>query len=122
MYKPYGIHKKEWKKMKDLVINYSYGSKDIKEHFSLESKQVWFLFDKLLQGKYNHLYERESMKEEDIKKGQYVYCEELGRGEIVRIYDYNLMAVKFESKELPVMCSQSGHTVYDNKKRKITKL
>ena len=32
------------------------------------------------------------------------------------------MTVKFENKELPVMCSVNGYTVNDNIKRKVTRL
>ena len=41
--------------------------------------------------------------------------------EIIKLFEYELMFVKFEGKKLPVMCSQKGYTVHDDTKRKITK-
>ena len=32
------------------------------------------------------------------------------------------MTVKFENKDLPIMCSVNGYTVNDNIKRKVTRL
>ena len=61
------------------------------------------------------------MKKEDIAEGQKVYCKEYGNGEITKLFEYELMFVKFESKKLPVMCSQKGYTVHDDTKRKLTK-
>lgn len=121
MYSTYGIHKKQWTKYKKLVMEKSYDSVDLIKEFGLNEKQIWFLFTKLLQDKYNNSYLRANMKKEDIKVGQYVYCQELGNGEIIALYNHDLMTVQFDSKKLPVMCSQNGYTVYDEKKRKITK-
>ena len=122
MYISYGIHKREWNKYKSLVIKNGYDNLELKRVFELNEKQLWFLFTKLLQDKYNHLYLRAIMKKEDLRHGQYVYCDELGNGIITKLYeDSDLMLVKFESKDLNVMCNKNGYTVYDEKRRKITK-
>lgn len=114
MYKPYGIHKKQWNEYKKKVEN-GVSSKDL----DLDDKQKWFLFEKLLQGKFNHLYQR--VKIDTVRKGLYVYCEDLGRGQILNIHD-DLMIVKFDSKEFGVMCSIDSYTVHDRVKRKIMRI
>lgn len=58
----------------------------------------------------------------DLQIGLYVHCEDFGRGKIVKLYSDNLMSVHFDNHKLPCMCSQDGYTVFDNKKRKITRL
>ena len=121
MYKVYGIHKSNWNKYKKLVIESNYDNIELYKEFRLDEKQIWFLFTKLLQEKYDHLYLRATMKKEDIGVGQYVYCKEYGNGEIIKLFEYELMFVKFEDKKLPVMCSQKGYTVHDDTKRKLTK-
>ena len=121
MFYTYGIHKKIWNKYKRLVIEKGYNNLDLIKEYELNDKQMWFLFTKLLQNKYNHLYLRKSMEAEDIKKGQYVYNEEYGNGEIVQVLENDLMLVKFDSRELKTMCSQKGYTLHDDKKRKVTK-
>ena len=85
--------------------------------------RVWFLYDVLLQEKYNHLYKREKLTSAVLN--DFVYCDYdgFGRGEIVAIYSDNLMAVKFKARKLNTMCSSSTFTtVHDGIKRKITKL
>lgn len=121
MFYTYGIHKKEWNKYKRLVQDKGYDNIELSKEFQLDERQLWFLFTKLLQDKYNHLYLRNTMNKEDIRQGQYVHCKELGNGEITQVMEFDFMLVKFESKDLPVMCSQKGYTIYDDVKRKITK-
>lgn len=58
MYEPYGIHKKVWDKYKKLVETKGYTNKMLKIEFGLNDTQIWFLFDKLLMGKYDYLYNR----------------------------------------------------------------
>ena len=123
MYEPYGIHKKVWNKYKTLVIDNNYNSNKLKEEFKLDDRQIWFLFDKLLQKKYNRLYNRESIKEEELRENLYVYNDELGRGYIYKILKDGLMTVKFDNNKLLTMCSSVNMTtVYDDKKRKLTRL
>ena len=54
-----------------------------------------------------------------MKEGQKIYNSELGNGVVVSLHSEGLMLVKFDSKELPCMCSQKGYTVYDDRKRKL---
>ena len=122
MYTPYGIHKKVWDKYKKLVEIKGYTSKMLKIEFGLNDIQIWFLFDKLLMGKYDYLYNRNKINKSDLQIGLYVHCEDFGRGKIVKLYSENLMSVHFDNHKLPCMCSQDGYTVFDNKKRKITRL
>ncbi len=121
MFVTYRIHKREWNKYKRLVQEKGYDNLRLIKDFSLNEKQIWFLFTKLLQDKYNNLYLRNRMEKEDIRLNQYVYCEELGNGIITKIFQEDFMLVKFDSKDLPVMCSVKGYTVYDDKRRKISK-
>lgn len=122
MYKQYGVHKKIWNKYKALVENKNFDNIDLKKNFDLSSKQIWFLFDKLLQGKYNHLYKRDLMNRDKLRLNDYVHCKEYGRGKITYLFENDFMLVKFESKKLPIMCNKGGYTVHDNQKRIITKL
>ena len=122
MYTPYGIHKKEWNKYKELVEKKGYTNKMLKIEFGLNDIHIWFLFDKLLMGKYDYLYSRNKINKSDLQIGLYVHCEDFGRGKIVKLYSENLMSVHFDNHKLPCMCSQDGYTVFDNKKRKITRL
>ena len=122
MYTPYWIHKKEWNKYKELVEKKGYTNKMLKIEFGLTDTQIWFLFDKLLMGKYDYLYCRSKINKSDLQIGLYVHCEDFGRGKIVKLYSENLMSVHFDNHKLPCMCSQDGYTVFDNKKRKITRL
>lgn len=123
MYTPYGIHKSIWNKYKSLIENNSYTSIMIKKEFNLNDVQIWFLFDKLLQCKYDDRYKRMELVKEKLRVDDYVYCKEYGRGVITFIcLNDELMTVKFENKELPVMCSVNGYTVNDNIKRKVTRL
>ena len=122
MYEPYGIHKKVWDKYKKLVETKGYTNKMLKIEFGLNDTQIWFLFDKLLMSKYDYLYNRTKINKSDLQIGLYVHCEDFGRGKIVKLYSDNLMSVHFDNHKLPCMCSQDGYTVFDNKKRKITRL
>ena len=97
-------------------------NKMLKIEFGLNDIQIWFLFDKLLMGKYDYLYCRNKINKSDLQIGLYVHCEDFGRGKIVKLYSENLMSVHFDNHKLPCMCSQDGYTVFDNKKRKITRL
>ena len=93
------------------------------ETYGLNDKQIWFLYDKLLQEKYNHLYKRDKLV--NPKVGDYVYCdyEGFGRGTITKMFDESLMLIKFDNRALPTMCSSSSMTtVHDDVKRKITRL
>ena len=116
MYYSYGLHHREWTRLKESVIR-GYHSNDLK----LTYKQKWFLFEKLLQGKYNHMYEREPLDLENMKINDYVHHNEFGRGKVIKIFSNGLYTVKFEKKELPVMCDGLYVVAY-SKKTKITKI
>ncbi len=122
MYESYGIHKKEWNKYKKLVEENCMSSKALSIKYNLTSVQLWFLFEKLLQGKFEILYEREKLTKECLRVGLYVSCKEYGRGKIISLNSNNLMVVHFNSRKLPTMCSQDGYTVHDETKRKITRV
>lgn len=57
-----------------------------------------------------------------FKVNDKVDCVEYGKGVVLQLCDYELMLVKFESRELKTMCSQKGFTVHDDKKRKVVKV
>lgn len=119
----YDIDRLKYREIKEYVIDNECSSDEVKSRFNLDSKQMWFLFDKLLQEKYNHLYKREKLTK--VSMSDYVYCdhEGFGRGIIMSIFDEDLMLVKFDKRELPTMCSSSTFvTVFDEVKRKLTKL
>lgn len=119
----YGISKVMWREIKERVISLKLSSNKVQDYYELDSKQVWFLYDKLLQEKYNHLYKREKLV--NPKVGDYVYCdyEGFGRGTIELMFSDNLMLVRFDDRGLPTMCnSDSMVTVHDEVKRKITRL
>ena len=123
MYKNYGLNNREWNIIKDKVVKNRLTSIQIKKEFNLSSKQIWFLFDKLLQEKYNHLYKRDKLV--DPKAGDFVYCcsDGFGRGTIDKLLNDGLMLVKFNKRELPTLCSsESMTTLHDEVKRKVTKL
>lgn len=119
----YGIKKAEWRKLKSEVLQFGFTSDDMKKNFGLNDIQVWFLFDRLLQKKYNNLYIRNEIS--NPKVGDYVYCDfdGFGRGVIVELNSENIMSVKFENRDLNTMCSSKDMiTIFDEVKRKITKL
>ena len=135
----YGISKVRWKDIKERVIASDMDSESAIKRFMLYhtikdgilvldedlcKKRLWFLYDILLQEKYNHLYKRDKLV--NPKEGDFVYCdyEGFGRGEIVNICETeNIMAVKFKERNFPTLCSSVDMvTIHDNIKRKITKL
>jgi len=120
----YGFNKREWRDIKNKVEANNMTSQQVKEEFGLEGKQLWFLYDVLLQGKLNHLYTREKLTK--VSVGDYVYVDDFdyGRGEVIKIFkDKELMLVKFDARTLPTMCSaKTFTTVHDDKKRQLTKL
>ena len=121
----YGIHRRQWKVIKEEVVNEQLSSKDIAKRYELDERQVWFLFEKLLNGDFNHLYKRQSLTKDDIKQGQYVFCDypEYGKGEIVGVLDFNKMLVKFDDRVHSVMCdSDLMITIHDKIKRKLSRL
>ena len=132
-YTAYGIHRATWKQIKSAVEVRGLNSLAVQKEYELDKIQTWFLFDKLLRGEFNHLYKREKLTPDDIKIGQFVYCDypEYGRGEIVTIFHRDdempkaakLMEVKFVNRKYPTMCDyEKMVTVHDNIKRKVTKL
>ena len=121
----YGIHRRQWKVIREEVLNEQFNADEVIKRYELDERQKWFLFDNLLQGKYNHLYKRDKLEPTDIRIGQYVYCDypEFGRGSIVGVFDFNKMMVKFDDRDLSTMCdSEKMITVHDDIKRKITRL
>ena len=132
----YGISKVKWKEIRIYVevkwlksdataVKYNFLlDEEGKEDEALCKKRLWFLYDILLQEKYNHLYKREKLVNPQV--GDFVYCdyEGFGRGEIVNICETeNIMAVKFKERNFPTLCSSVDMvTIHDNIKRKITKL
>lgn len=102
----YDIDKAKWKEIKDAVVKDNLTSQQASKRFDLNQKQLWFLYDVLLQEKYNSLYEREKLV--NPKVGDYVYCdaEGFGRGEVTRLCKYeNIIEVKFVKRELPILCN-----------------
>jgi len=129
MYKDYGLSKIEWRNIKDEVIDKQIKSDEaiIRYGFDCDdmcSKRVWFLYDMLLQEKYNHLYKREKLI--DPKVGDYVYCdcEGFGRGKVHSFsLDDTIMIVKFDRRSLNTFCDVKTMTTnFDDVKRKITRL
>ena len=129
----YGIHRSTWKQIKQEAYEGT-DSKAIAEKYDLDKVQVWFLFDKLLRGELNSLYKRSPLTEDDVRIGQYVYCDypEFGKGEVVAIFNRDreefpnsakLMSVKFETRKYSTMCDYEKFvTVHDDIKRKLTQL
>lgn len=124
VFEDYGIHRSKWLKIKEDVISNSLKSQIVKNKHELSDEQVWYLYDRLLQEKYNKLYKRPPI--DSIQLNMYVYCdyEGFGRGSVVKIFkDEELMLVKFDKIDLPTMCSSRDKcTVHDEVKRKITRL
>ncbi len=119
----YEIEKIQWYRIRDDVVKNNLDSSLVFIKYGLNEKQMWFLFDTLLQEKCNHLYKREKLKK--VSLNDYVYCnhEGFGRGVVMSIFEDDLMLVKFDKRELPTMCSSSTFvTVFDDIKRKLTKL
>ena len=124
MHKDYGLTNKEWSEIKEDVIAKELKSNTTMRKYNLDDKQIWFLYDRLLQEKYNHLYKRSKLI--NPKMGDYVYCDYdgFGRG-IVKGFskDESLMIVKFDKRPLKTMCDcKLMITVHDDIKRKITRL
>ena len=124
MYKDYDISKSKWWEIKNRVIDFGLNSKEIIKLFNLNSKQVWFLYDKLLQEKYNHLYTREKLVNPRVN--DYVYCnyDGFGRGKILTVHkSRDIFFVKFNNRTHQTICSLSNLvTINDEVKRKITRL
>ena len=126
----YGITKIEWNSIKKSVVDKQIKSDKAIKEFNLDredkelcSKRVWFLYDKLLQEKYNHLYTREKLINPKID--DFIYCdyEAFGRGTVVKLFEDDLMLVKFDKRDLNTMCSSKLLiTVHDDIKRRITRL
>lgn len=120
----YGLTKLEWNRIKDNVIDSEMSSTQVKSKYELNSKQIWFLYDKLLQEKYNHLYKREKLV--DPKVDDFVYCDYdgFGRGVIKSFsLDESIMVIKFDKRELTTFCdSNLMVTIFDGAKLKITRL
>lgn len=124
MFKDYGLHRSKWVEIKEDVMANQLKSKEVIEKYDLDSKQVWFLYDKLLQEKYNHLHKRDKLV--DPKVGDFVYCDTDGFGRGV-VYSFSLdetiMIVKFDKRPLNTFCdAKSMCTNFDEVKRKITRL
>lgn len=122
-YVSYDKTKLQWKEIQEDVKNNEINSLDAIKKYKLSSEQLWFLYDKLLQEKYNHLYKREKLV--NPKVNDFVYCDYdgFGRGTIVKMFEDNLMLVEFDKRDLPTMCdSKLCITVHDEVKRKITRL
>jgi len=119
----YDITKHKWRSIKNEVIKHKLTSKEVTAKYELDTKQLRFLYDRLLQEKYNDLYIREKLI--NPKENDYVYCnyDNFRRGKILKLLSSDLMLVKFDIRELNTMCS-SKHmtTVHDDIKRKITRL
>ena len=120
----YDLTKLQWRKIKKDTLTNNLRSEVVRKKYQLSDKQVWFLYDRLLQEKYNNLYLRKKLIEPREK--DYVYCnyDGYGRGTITRIHvKEKLMLVKFIKRDLPTMCSSINMcTVHDEIKRKITRL
>jgi len=124
MHKVYELSKSTWNTLKNDVVNNSLSSVQMDKKYILSSKQIWFLYDVLLQEKYNHLYKREKLV--NPKVGDFVYCdyEGFGRGTIKSFsLDNTIMVVKFDKRDLTTFCdSKLMVTIFDDAKRKITRL
>ena len=124
MYKDYGLDKNEWSKIKEEVISKELKSSQVKKKYGLDPIQIWFLYDKLLQEKFSHLYKREKLV--DPKVGDFVYCDAYGFGRgVVHSFslDETIVIVKFDKRPLNTFCdAKSMCTNFDDMKRKITGL
>jgi len=124
MYKDYGLSKKEWRDIKEDVLSNEMKSSDVKKKYDLDEKQTWFLYDRLLQEKYNHLYKREKLVDPQV--GDFVYCDfdGFGKGKIVSISkEETYMDVKFEKRPYNTMFNtRTMITDFDGIKRKATRL
>lgn len=124
MYKDYEISKPLWRKIKEDVLKNSLDSEIVKNKYNLNKKQIWFLYDRLLQERYNHLYKRDKIV--DPKVGDYVYCDYdgFGKGEIKQFsFDKTIMMIKFDDRHLETFCDAKAMcTIFDGIKRKITRL
>ncbi len=133
----YGINKIEWKKIKEDVLSNELNSKVVSSKYKflynsttkeddsfLENKRLWFLYDTLLQEKYNHLYKREKLV--NPQACDFVYCDypDFGRGMIRHFsLDGSIMVIKFDKRPLNTFCdAKLMCTNFDDVKRKITKL
>lgn len=135
----YGISKVRWRVMKEEVIRHELDSLmavfvfdllktevngEIVFDEELCAKRIWFLYDILLQEKYNHLYKREKLV--NPKVGDYVYCDAkgYGRGQITSFsLDKTLMTIEFDKRTFGTFCDAKSLTVnIDNEKVKITRL
>ncbi len=127
----YKLSKLEWSKISKDVRENNLSSKEVTEKYNLIDsedeilvyRRLWFLYDVLLQEKYNNLYKRRVIN--DVKEGMNIYCDYIGygKGKIVKLLSNNLMIVKFEKREINTMCSSKLLiTTHDSIKRKITRL
>jgi len=101
----YGITKTEWREIKYDVQISKLKSEQVEKIYKLDSKQLWFLYDILLQEKYNHLYKRDKLV--NPKVNDFVYCDSVGYGRgVIKSFslDRTLMMIKFDSRELCTTC------------------
>ena len=127
----YKLSKVEWSRISKDVKEHELTSTQVTKKYKLEDEEdnilvyrrLWFLYDVLLQEKYNHLYKRRNISK--AVEGMNVYCDYngYGRGAIVKLLSGNMMLVKFKSRELNTICSSRLMiTIHDDIKRKITRL
>jgi hypothetical protein len=135
----YGISKVKWREIRFATISLELDSIEVVKRYKLYDtikdgkialdealckKRVWFLYDILLQERYNHLYKREKLV--NPKVGDYVYCnhEGFGRGEIMTIKPSDkIMFIRFGKRKHQSLCSSVDMvTIHDEVKRKITRI
>ena len=99
------------------------------EKHKISEEQFELICKWKLKISYKKIDERISLLEEEVHNlkqrpyiGQFVKCDDLeyGNGSVVSINSYNLILVKFENKDLNIMCDcKNMTTVNDKVKRKI---
>ena len=109
--------------VKTFILNETIIDGLVSRDEDLCKKRVWFLYDILLQEKYNHLYKREKLTNPKVDDFVYADYDGFGRGIITKLFNDGLMLVKFDKRNLPTRCSSvSMITVHDDLKRKLTRL
>lgn len=109
----YGMHTSKIVKVKQWITK-DKTRQSIKKEFSITDGQLDFIANVLLKRQYR--IKSELIMEKDLKVNGVVYSLTLGRGEIVKVFDFNLCAIKFENRKLPAMCDLTTCKTVDNPK------
>ncbi len=118
--KQYGVPNHKWRKIREYSKKKTLD--EVKAYFTEEIKreitedEIKHLYENLLQNKYDFEGNRLAVVHD------LVYCNDLeyGSGVITKLFDNDMMFVKFNSRELQTMCnSKTLTTIHDETKRKI---